>query len=154
VRGNLRQLIDVTVVRPTTLTLLRGPARTGSHLRPLVAAAAAERRKHGGYDVECAKHGCTWLHMPSAVTPPPSLPADRMLSGALQAGNAAVDAHHLRLLAKLRHPCTSAPVQPTAPDCCCSCVLRHIASAFLRTIEGSRVIGECRNAILGCIGSR
>ena len=45
-------------------------------------------------------------------------------------------------LAKLRHPCTSALVQPTAPDCCR--VLGHFASAFLQTIEGSRVavVGE------------
>ena len=50
VRGNSRQLIDVTVVRPTTLTLLRGPALTGTHLQPLVAAAAAEKRKHDSYD--------------------------------------------------------------------------------------------------------
>ena len=40
VRHNVRQLIDVTVVRPTTRTLLRGPAGTGAHLRPLVAACA------------------------------------------------------------------------------------------------------------------
>jgi hypothetical protein len=96
VRGNSRQLIDVTVVRPTTLTLLRGPARTGAHLQPLVAAAAAEKRKHDSYDAECTKHGwklvpfaleslgaraarprscCSaWLRTPSAATPPPSSP--------------------------------------------------------------------------------
>ena len=113
VRGNSRQLIDVTVVRPTTLTLLRGPARTGAHLQPLVAAAAAEKRKHDSYDAECAKHG--WKLVPFALEslgakgseaaqllqrmaahaigrdPAAFLAhADRMLSAALQAGNAAV----------------------------------------------------------------
>ena len=52
------QLIDVTVARPTTLTLLRGPASTGSHLQPLAAAAQAEKRKHDTYDAECSKHNC------------------------------------------------------------------------------------------------
>src|SRR5680860_160553 len=33
VRHNVRQLIDVTVVRSTTLTLLRGPASSGAHLQ-------------------------------------------------------------------------------------------------------------------------
>lgn len=113
VRGNTRQLIDVTVVRPTTLTLLRGPASTGAHLQPLVAAAAAEKRKHGSYDVECAKHG--WKLVPfaleslgakggeatqllqrmaaHAIGRSPAdflLHADRMLSAALQTGNAHV----------------------------------------------------------------
>ncbi|MDR3736561.1 MAG: hypothetical protein P4L10_13640, partial [Acidobacteriaceae bacterium] len=50
IRDNTRQLIDVTVVRPTTLTQLRGPATTGAHLRPLAAASQAEKRKHDTYD--------------------------------------------------------------------------------------------------------
>ena len=62
VRGSTRQLIDVTVARPTTLTLLRGPASTGSHLQPLAAAAQAEKRKHDTYDAECSKHG--WKLVP------------------------------------------------------------------------------------------
>ena len=65
VRHNVRQLIDVTVVRPTTLTLLRGPASSGAHLQPLVAATPAEKRKHAAYDSECAKHG--WKLIPFAM---------------------------------------------------------------------------------------
>ena len=65
VRHNVRQLIDVTVVRPTTLTLLRGPTATGAHLQPLVAATQAEKRKHMAYDSECAKHG--WKMVPFAL---------------------------------------------------------------------------------------
>jgi hypothetical protein len=41
VHGSTRQLIDVTVARPTTLTQLRGPASSGAHLQPLVATAQA-----------------------------------------------------------------------------------------------------------------
>ena len=65
-RGNTCQLIDVTVVRPTTLTLLqRGSATNGAHLRPLVAARHAERRKHQTYDAECARH--QWRLVPFAL---------------------------------------------------------------------------------------
>lgn len=56
-RHNERQLIDMSVARPTQLTLQRGPASGGAHLRLLVAAAQAEKRKHASYDAECAKHG-------------------------------------------------------------------------------------------------
>jgi hypothetical protein len=113
VRGSTRQLIDVTVARPTTLTLMHGPASTGAHLQPLVAAAQAEKRKHGTYDAECSKHG--WKLVPFTLeslgakgaeatqllkrmsahsldkSPAAFLEhADRMLSAALQAGNACV----------------------------------------------------------------
>lgn len=113
VRNSTRQLIDVTVVRPTTLTLLRGPTSSGSHLQPLVAATHAEKRKHDSYDVECARHG--WKLVPFAyeslgakgreatrllqsmaahsVDKSPEaflLHAHRMLSAALQTGNAGV----------------------------------------------------------------
>ena len=62
VRNQTRQLIDVTVVRPTTLTMLRGPASTGAHLQPLVAVAAAEQRKHAAYDAEAHGTGGSWCH--------------------------------------------------------------------------------------------
>ena len=65
VRHNVRLLVGVTVARPTTLTLLRGSARNGAHLQPLVAAAQAEKRKHADYDSECAKHG--WKMVPFAL---------------------------------------------------------------------------------------
>jgi hypothetical protein len=65
VRGNVCQLIDVTVVRPTTLTLLRGSSTHGAHLQPLVAAVRAEETKHHTYDVECARHG--WKLVPFAL---------------------------------------------------------------------------------------
>jgi hypothetical protein len=115
VRHNVRLLVDVTVARPTTLTLLRGSANNGAHLRPLVAAAQAEKRKHTDYDDECAKHG--WKMVPFALeslgakgkeatrllqqmsahsrdkSPAAFLAhADRMLSSALQVGNADVSA--------------------------------------------------------------
>jgi hypothetical protein len=115
VRHNVRLLVDVTVARPTTLTLLRGSANNGAHLRPLVAAAQAEARKHATYDNECAKHG--WKMVPFALeslgakgkeatrllqqmsahsrdkSPAAFLAhADRMLSSALQVGNADVSA--------------------------------------------------------------
>lgn len=57
VRGSTRELIDVTVARPTTLTLLHGSASGGAHMQPLVATAQAEKRKHAQYDAECARHG-------------------------------------------------------------------------------------------------
>ena len=115
VRHNVRQLIDVTVVRPTTLTLLRGSSTHGAHLQPLVAAAQAESRKHVAYDNECARHG--WKMVPFAMeslgakgkeatrllqqmsahcrnkSPVAFLAhADRLLSSALQVGNADVSA--------------------------------------------------------------
>jgi len=115
IRDNTRQLIDVTVVRPTSLTRLRGPAASGVHLQPLVAASAAERTKHASYDAECARHG--WKLVPFALeslgakgdeaiqllqrmsahsvdkSPEAFLQhADRMLSCALQTGNAGVSA--------------------------------------------------------------
>ena len=115
VRHNSRLLVDVTVARPTTLTLLRGSANSGAHLRPLVAAAEAEKHKHVTYDNECAKHG--WKMVPFAMeslgakgkeatrllqqmsahcrdkSPAAFLAhADRMLSAALQVGNADVSA--------------------------------------------------------------
>ena len=47
VRNNVRQLIDVTVVRPTTLTLLtHGSTNGGSHIVPLVAASQAEKTNY------------------------------------------------------------------------------------------------------------
>jgi len=113
VRGSTRELIDVTVARPTTLTLLRGSASSGAHLQPLVAATLAEKRKHAYYDAECAKHG--WKLVPFALeslgakgseaaqllqrmaahsldkSPTAFLEhADRRLSAALQIGNAHV----------------------------------------------------------------
>jgi len=65
VRGSTRELIDVTVARPNCLTLLRGSAANGAHMRPLVAAAQAEERKHTTYDAECARHG--WKMVPFAM---------------------------------------------------------------------------------------
>ena len=115
VRHNERQLIDVTVARPTQLTLQRGPASGGAHLRPLVAASQAEKRKHRSYDAECAKHG--WKLVPFVLeslgakggearqllqrmsahsvdrSPEAFLAhADRLLSLTLQVGNAHVSA--------------------------------------------------------------
>ena len=112
IRHNVRLLVDVTVARPTTLTLLRGSASNGAHLQPL---EQAETRKHATYDSECAKHG--WKMVPFAMeslgakgkeatrllqqmsahcrdmSPTAFLAhADRMLSCALQAGNADVSA--------------------------------------------------------------
>ena len=114
VRNNVRQLIDVTVVRPTTLTLLgHGSTTGGSHIVPLVAASAAEKTKHDKYDTACARHG--WKLVPFAMeslgavgseatrllasmsshstdkSPDAFLQhAHRMLSIALQTGNATV----------------------------------------------------------------
>jgi hypothetical protein len=114
VRGSTRLLIDVTVPRPTTLTLLnRGSTNSGAHLIPLVAATLAEKHKHTTYDAECSKHG--WKMVPFALESlgakgteatqllkrmsahstdlsPAAflLHADRMLSSALQVGNAHV----------------------------------------------------------------
>jgi hypothetical protein len=114
VRSNVRQLIDVTVVRPTTLTLLtRGSSTGGSHIVPLVAATQAEKHKHDKYDIECARHG--WKLVPFALeslgavgseatrllasmsshstdkSPEAFLQhAHRMLSIALQTGNATI----------------------------------------------------------------
>lgn len=65
VRGSTRELIDVTVARPNTLTLLRGSATGGAHMQPLVATAQAEKRKHAAYDAECARHG--WKMVPFAM---------------------------------------------------------------------------------------
>ena len=62
VRHNVRQLINVAVARPTTLTHLQGSASRGAHLQPLVAASQAEKRKHDSYDAECAKH--SWKLVP------------------------------------------------------------------------------------------
>lgn len=45
--------------------MLRGPASTGAHLQPLIAAADAEHRKHVSYDAECARHG--WKLVPFAL---------------------------------------------------------------------------------------
>lgn len=115
IRDNTRQLIDVTVVRPTTLTRMGGPAAGGAHMQPLIAAAEAEQVKHASYDAECAKHG--WKLVPFALeslgakgseatqllqrmsahsvdkSPAAFLQhADRMLSCALQSGNAGVSA--------------------------------------------------------------
>jgi len=113
VRGSTRELIDVTVARPTTLTLMRGSATGGAHMQPLVATAQAEKRKHATYDAECARHG--WKMVPFAMeslgakgaeasklllrmashsldkSPAAFLEhADRRLSTALQIGNAYV----------------------------------------------------------------
>ena len=69
-RNGTRQLIDVTVVRPTSLTwLTRGTtptgSLTGSHMQPLVAARAAEAKKLRTYSAECAHHG--WRMVPFAL---------------------------------------------------------------------------------------
>jgi hypothetical protein len=114
VRHGTRQLIDVTVVRPTTLTLLqRGAAATGSHMKPLVAADDAERLKLAKYTAECQRAG--WTMVPFALesygakgksatrllqrmaahsldrSPEAFLAhADRVLSVALQVGNAGI----------------------------------------------------------------
>jgi len=114
-RNNTRELVDVTVVRPTCLTQLRGSAATGSHMAPLAAARKAEAHKHTLYDAECALHG--WKLIPFALesygakgleasrllqrmsahslerTPEAFLThAERVLSVALQTGNAHVSA--------------------------------------------------------------
>ena len=114
-RNNTRELIDVTVVRPTSLTELRGSNSSGSHVAPLAAATRAEADKHKLYDAECAKHG--WKLVPFALesygakggeasrllqrmaahalerTPEEFLRhAERVLSVALQCGNARVSA--------------------------------------------------------------
>ena len=62
-KNNVRLLIDVTVVRPTTLThRQRGTSTAGTHMQPLAAARNAEYRKHRTYDAECARHG--WKMIP------------------------------------------------------------------------------------------
>ena len=113
VRGSTRELIDVIVARPNTLTLMHGSASGGAHMQPLVATAQAEKRKHAHYDAECARHG--WKMVPFAMeslgakgaeaaklllrmashsldlSPAAFLEhADRRLSAALQIGNAHV----------------------------------------------------------------
>jgi hypothetical protein len=65
VRGSTRELIDVTVARPTMLTLLHGSASGGALMQPLVAAAQAEKRKHAQYDAGCARHD--WKMVPFAM---------------------------------------------------------------------------------------
>jgi hypothetical protein len=114
-RNNTRELVDVTVVRPTCLTELRGSATAGSHIAPLASATRAEAAKHRLYDAECAKHG--WKLVPFAMesygakgaaasrllqrmsahalerSPEEFLShAERVLSIALQSGNARVSA--------------------------------------------------------------
>jgi len=118
VRNGTRQLIDVTVVRPTSLTWLQhgatsAGAASGSHMQPLVAASAAEAKKLRTYSAECAHHG--WTMVPFALesygakgkqaerllqrmsahsldkSPEAFLAhAERVLSVALQVGNAGV----------------------------------------------------------------
>jgi hypothetical protein len=113
VRNNTRQLIDVTVVRPTAPTQLRSSSVAGAHLQPLAAASDAERLKHRKYDAECARHG--WKMVPFVLETygakgtearqllqrlaPHSIDrspeeflahAERVLSIALQVGNATV----------------------------------------------------------------
>ena len=113
VRHNTRELIDVTVVRPTSLTGLQRAGPDGPHMQPLVAACSAETGKHRTYDAECARHG--WKMVPFALesygakgkeaaqllqrmsahsldrSPADFLAhADRVLSVALQVGNAGV----------------------------------------------------------------
>lgn len=138
-RHNVRELIDVTVVRPTTLTLLtRGSARHGAHLQPLVAATQAEKKKHHSYDVECAKHG--WKLTPFALESlgahgreatqllqrmsahsidrsPEAflLHAHRMLSSALQVGNAHVSSQGTADLLLHGYRCLSAGEGEFAP---------------------------------------
>jgi len=83
VRHGTRQLIDVTVVRPTTLTLLqRGTAATGSHMKPLVAADDAERLKLAKNTAECQRAG--WTMVPFAL---------ESYSANGQIGHAAAPAH-------------------------------------------------------------
>ena len=134
IRNNTRELIDLTVVRPTTLTQLRGSATGGAHMQPLVAATRAEKAKHQMYDAECVRHG--WKLVPFALeslgargkeasqllqrlsahsrdkSPAAFLAhADRVLSVALQSGNAGVAAQgtaELRLLA-YRRGCPDGP---------------------------------------------
>jgi hypothetical protein len=115
VHNNTCQLIDFTVARPTQMTLLRGNVTDAgkTFTQPLIAAAAAEKRKHGTYDAECAVHG--WKLVPFVMESTGALgtealqllermsahctdrsPSDfllhahRMLSVALQSGNAHV----------------------------------------------------------------
>ena len=114
IHGGQQLLIDISVRRANTLTYMqRGSAEQGSHVKPLVAAAAAEREKHAKYDAECAKHGwklvvfamesvgakgkeATWLLRHRAahaadLTPSAFLThADKLLSVTLQRGNAEV----------------------------------------------------------------
>lgn len=119
VRNGTRQLIDVTVVRPTSLSWLQrqrsaaGAAAAGSHMQPLVAAREAEAAKLAKYSAACSHAG--WAMVPFALesygakgtlakqllqrmaahsldrSPEAFLVhADRVLSAALQAGNAAI----------------------------------------------------------------
>lgn len=118
-RHNNVILIDVTVVRPTSLTNLVHHSRgsiDGPHMHPLFAAHDAEKHKHKTYDAECAKHG--WKFVACAMesygakgdeavqlleemsahcinrSPSDFLAhADRMLSVALQTGNARISAY-------------------------------------------------------------
>jgi len=59
IRDNTRQLIDVTVARPTSMTHLSQSETSinGAHLHPLIAATEAEKYKHRKYDQECSTHG-------------------------------------------------------------------------------------------------
>ena len=57
VRHNTRVLLDVTVVRPTQLSHLQRAGDDGPHMQPLYSAALAEQGKHQSYDAECARHG-------------------------------------------------------------------------------------------------
>jgi hypothetical protein len=64
--GSTCELVDVTVVRPSQLTLLvHGSESSGSHKQPLVAASRAEKYKHQTYDMECARRG--WKFVPFVV---------------------------------------------------------------------------------------
>ena len=111
-RHSTHELIDVTIVRPTTLTLLQhGGTSTGSHMEPLVASHQAEQRKHQMYDAECARHGWKLIpfvmesygalgqqsshllarmssHHPTLSPHEFMIHAHRLLSVALQCGNA------------------------------------------------------------------
>jgi hypothetical protein len=174
VRGSTRLLIDVTVARPTTLTLLsRGSASSGAHLQPLVAATLAEKHKHVTYDAECSKHG--WKLVPFALESLGSkgteaaqllhrmaahltdlspavflLHADRMLSAALQAGNAHVSTQGASdlLLHAYRVSCGfSGASGRTCPRCKRSCRLCgiptiHCCSPGVRTQATQTTIGH------------
>ena len=118
IRDNTRQLIDVTVARPTSMTHLSQSETSinGAHLHPLIAATEAEKYKHRKYDQECSTHG--WKLVPFALeslggkgkeatqllqrmsahcvdrTPNEFLThANRLLSVTLQRGNAFVSSH-------------------------------------------------------------
>jgi hypothetical protein len=137
-RNNTRELIDVTVKRPTCLTELRHSGAFGPHMVPLATAARAEAAKHKLYDAECAKHG--WKLIPFALESYGAaglearsllqrmsahslerspeeflLHAERVLSVALQSGNARVAAagtatlHH----ATYRRGCSDHPCGPS-----------------------------------------